>query len=104
MDTQRKKGVLDICVLAVLKRGPSYGYRIVGDISSCIEVSESTLYPILRRLENSGCVSTYKQEYNGRIRKYYKIEQPGLEKVQEFLNEAAETKRIYQFVEGANHE
>ncbi|MCH4239570.1 MAG: PadR family transcriptional regulator [Oscillospiraceae bacterium] len=104
MDTQRKKGVLDICVLAVLKRGPSYGYRIVSDISSCIEVSESTLYPILRRLENSGCVSTYKQEYNGRIRKYYKIEQPGLEKVQEFLNEAAEMKRIYQFVEGANHE
>ncbi len=104
MDTQRKKGVLDICVLAVLKRGPSYGYRIVSDISSCIEVSESTLYPILRRLENSGCVSTYKQEYNGRIRKYYKIEQPGLEKVQKFLNEAAEMKRIYQFVEGANHE
>lgn len=102
MDVQRKKGVLDICVLAVLKRGPSYGYRIVSDISRCITVSESTLYPILRRLEAGGFVSTYSQEYNGRIRKYYKIEQPGLQKVQNFLDEAEEMRRIYTFIEEAN--
>lgn len=102
MDVQRKKGILDICVLAALKHGPSYGYRIVSDISVCIEVSESTLYPILRRLEGSGCVSTYKQEHNGRMRKYYRIEEPGLQKVQDFLNEADEMKRIYAFVEGAH--
>ena len=66
MDTQRKKGVLDICVLAVLARGASYGYKIVGDVSQCIEISESTLYPILRRLEASGCVTTYRQAHNGR--------------------------------------
>lgn len=102
MDVQRKKGVLDICVLAALKHGPSYGYRIVSDISSCITVSESTLYPILRRLEASGCVSTYSQEHNGRTRKYYKIEEPGMQKVQEFLGEADEMKRIYAFVEGAH--
>ena len=102
MDVQRKKGVLDICVLAVLKRGPSYGYRIVSDISRCITVPESTLYPILRRLEASGCVSTYSQEHNGRTRKYYKIEQPGLQKVKDFLGEAEEMRRIYTFIEEAN--
>lgn len=101
MDVQRKKGILDICVLAVLKRGPSYGYRIVNDVSSCIAISGSTLYPILRRLESSGCVSTYQQEYNGRTRKYYKIEQPGLKRIQDFLSEAVEIRRIYAFVEGA---
>ena len=56
MDIQRKKGLLDVCVLAVLRRGPSYGYKIIGEVSSCIEVSESTLYPILKRLEANGYV------------------------------------------------
>jgi PadR family transcriptional regulator PadR len=101
MDIQRKKGVLEICVLAALKKGPSYGYRIITSVSSCIEISESTLYPILRRLETNGCVSTYSEEYNGRIRKYYKIEQPGIEKVQAFLNESEEMRKIYTFVENA---
>ncbi|ARP50914.1 MULTISPECIES: PadR family transcriptional regulator [Caproicibacterium] len=104
MDIQRKKGVLDVCVLAVLKRGPSYGYRIVSDVSACIQISESTLYPILRRLESNGCVSTYRKAYNGRTRKYYQIEQPGLDRVQAFLDEADEMKQIYAFVEGANHD
>ena len=70
MDTQRKKGLLDICVLAALMREPSYGYRIVSDLEPVIDVSESTLYPILRRLEKNGSVSTYSQEHNGRLRKY----------------------------------
>ncbi|MCK9170029.1 MAG: PadR family transcriptional regulator [Treponema sp.] len=101
MDIQRKKGVIEICVLAALKKGPSYGYRIISDVSSCIEISESTLYPILRRLETNGIVSTYSEEYNGRTRKYYKIEQSGLEKVQAFLNESEEMRKIYTFVENA---
>ena len=54
MDTQRKKGLLEICVLAVLQREPSYGYKIIGDITPCIDISESTLYPILKRLETAG--------------------------------------------------
>ncbi len=53
MDTQLKKGLLEICVLAVLKKEDSYGYKIVKDISPYIEISESTLYPILRRLETA---------------------------------------------------
>jgi Predicted transcriptional regulators len=99
MDIQRKKGVIEICVLAVLKRGPSYGYRIISDVSACIEISESTLYPILRRLETSGCVTTFSEEYNGRTRKYYRIEQPGIDKVRAFLDESEEMRKIYTFVE-----
>jgi PadR family transcriptional regulator PadR len=104
MDSQRKKGVLEICVLAALKRGPSYGYHIVSTIAPYIAVAESTLYPILRRLEANGCVSTYTQEYNGRMRKYYRMEQPGLEKVKAFLAEWEEMKKIYTFIEEAYYE
>ncbi|MEE0420624.1 MAG: PadR family transcriptional regulator [Lachnospiraceae bacterium] len=99
MDTQRKKGLLDICVLAVLKRGPSYGYMIMGEVSKCIEISESTLYPILKRLEQSGSVVTYKQEHNGRTRKYYEITEVGDEKIRSFLNEWEEIEKIYAFIQ-----
>ena len=99
MDIQRKKGLLDICVLAVLRNAPSYGYMIVGEVSNYIEISESTLYPILKRLEQSGSLITYKQEYNGRTRKYYQITDLGKEKIQQFLDEWDEMKKIYQFVE-----
>ena len=58
MDTQRKKGLLDICVLAVLRAGPSYGYLLIREVSQCMPISESTLYPILKRLEASGCLTT----------------------------------------------
>ncbi|WP_394926971.1 PadR family transcriptional regulator [uncultured Robinsoniella sp.] len=104
MDIQRKKGLLDICVLSVLKQGPSYGYLINGEVSKCIEISESTLYPILKRLESTGCLTTYKQEYNGRTRKYYKITDAGIAKIQEFLNEWEEMKQIYAFIEKNSQE
>lgn len=101
MDTQRKKGLLDICVLAILNRGPSYGYLIIRKVSECIEVSESTLYPILKRLEQSGSLVTYRREYNGRMRKYYEITDIGRRKIQEFLDEWEEMQNIYHFVEDA---
>ena len=101
MDTQRKKGVLDICVLAILNRGPSYGYLIIRKVSVCIEVSESTLFPILKRLEQSGSLVTYRREYNGRMRKYYEITDIGRRKIQEFLDEWEEMQNIYHFVEDA---
>ena len=104
MDTQRKKGILDICVLAVLQRGPSYGYLIIGEVSKCIVISESTLYPILKRLEQSGSVVTYKQEYNGRTRKYYKITDVGKGKIAQFLGEWEEMQQIYRFVDENNKE
>ncbi len=104
MDAQRKKGLLDTCVLAVLKRGPSYGYELIGAVSQCIPVSESTLYPILKRLEAGGCLTTFKQEHNGRLRKYYQITPAGEEKIKLFLEEWSEMERIYAFVRKADEE
>ena len=98
MDIQRKKGVLDVCVLAVLERGPSYGYELIREVSPCIAVSESTLYPILKRLESAQCLTTYHQEYNGRTRKYYQITPAGEEKIRAFLDEWDEMQQIYAFV------
>lgn len=98
MDTQRKKGVLDVCVLAVLAGGPSYGYKIVSDVSRCIEISESTLYPILRRLEAAGCLSTQAQQHNGRTRKYFQLTPAGRARIDAFLAEWEEMRQIYAFV------
>lgn len=101
MDVQRKKGMLDVCVLAVLQRQPSYGYQIVRDLSACMPVSESTLYPILRRLETSGSLTTYTQAHNGRQRRYYRITGAGRQRLYDFLGEWEEMRRIYAFVEQA---
>ena len=98
MDVQTKKGVLEICVLAALKKEPSYGYKIVGDVSKCIEISESTLYPILRRLEGGGFLSTYTLEHNGRLRKYYQITPEGEQKVRDFLEGWEQLRLIYAFI------
>lgn len=103
MDAQRKKGILDVCVLAVLKKGPSYGYLIIRDISRCIEISESTLYPILKRLEQNGSLRTYRQEYNGRTRKYYELTEIGQGRINVFLEEWDELKRMYHFIEEENN-
>lgn len=84
MDVQIKKGVLDACVLYAIKGGESYGYKIISDLRGIIEISESTLYPILKRLEASGCLTTRTQEFNGRLRRYYKITHHGLAKLDEY--------------------
>ena len=98
MDSQRKKGILDVCVLAALKQGPSYGYELIRSVSVCVPVSESTLYPILKRLEVGGCLTTYRQEHNGRLRKYYQLTEAGEEKIRQFLDEWSEMERVYAFV------
>lgn len=104
MDTQRKKGLLDICILAVLRAGPSYGYLLIREVSQCMPISESTLYPILKRLEASGCLTTYQQEHNGRTRKYYRLTKAGEERIRVFLSEWDEMQRIYRFVEERSQE
>ncbi len=101
MDSQLKKGLLEICVLVVLKKNDSYGYQIIKDISSYIELSESTLYPILKRLESSDCLTTYSVEHNSRLRKYYKITELGEKRIKDFLDEWKEVTKIYQFIKGA---
>lgn len=106
MDAQLKRGVLEICILSILQRGDSYGYQIVKDASPVLTISESTLYPILKRLENSGCVVVYSVEHNGRLRKYYHITPLGKEKIRSFLDQWQDLMRVYTFIaeEGNNHE
>ena len=70
MNVQIKKGIVEVCVLATLRKEPSYGYKIISDISEIIEISESTLYPILRRLEQQDLLETFSRDWNGRTRKY----------------------------------
>jgi len=98
MDTQLKKGLLDVSVLKVLSIADSYGYKIINDLSEYIEVSESALYAILKRLEQQGLVTTYKEEHDNRLRKYYHITDAGTQKLREFGPEFAKIERIIQFV------
>ena len=99
MDAQLKRGVLEICVLSVLTRGESYGYHMIKDLPSGIEVSESTLYPVLKRLEKNECVTVYTVEHNSRLRKYYRITGKGQKKIRAFLEEWKEMLEIYHFIE-----
>jgi PadR family transcriptional regulator PadR len=98
VDAQLKKGLLEVCVLVSLKKEESYGYKIISDISPYIEVSESTLYPILKRLESTGCLTTRTKEYNGRLRKYYMITEAGNRKIRESIVDLDELKRVYEFI------
>ena len=98
MDIQLKRGLLDICVLASIKNEDSYGYKIIKDIKPYVEISESTLYPILRRLESAELLSVRSAEHNGRLRKYYHITPAGLERLGSFKTEWKELLSIYKFV------
>jgi PadR family transcriptional regulator PadR len=98
MDIQMKRGLLDVCVLAAIKDEPSYGYKIIKDVKPFVEVSESTLYPILRRLETAGYLTVSTAEHNGRLRKYYTITPSGIKKIEAFKDEWKEIMQIYKFV------
>jgi PadR family transcriptional regulator PadR len=98
MDIQMKRGLLDVCVLAAIKDEDSYGYQIIKDIKPYIEISESTLYPILRRLEAAELLTVRTAEHNGRLRKYYHITNAGLGRIEDFKNEWKEIMSIYKFV------
>ncbi len=98
MDIQLKRGLLDVCVLAAIKSEDSYGYKIIKDMSPYIEISESTLYPILRRLESARLLTEHTAEHGGRLRKYYHITDAGLERLETFKREWKEIVSIYQFV------
>ncbi|MDE6660636.1 MAG: PadR family transcriptional regulator [Anaeroplasmataceae bacterium] len=98
MDVQLKKGIVEVCVLASLRKEPSYGYKIISDISELIEISESTLYPILRRLEAQNCLRTFSKDFNGRTRKYYEITRQGERRIKEFIDEWRDMERVYEFI------
>lgn len=104
MDVQLKRGILDICVLSALLREDSYGYKIIKDVQPYMQISESTLYPILRRLEGAGALNVYSAEHNGRLRKYYQITPAGEERIREFLEEWKTMMSVYDFIKGEMNE
>jgi len=98
MDIQLKRGLLDVCVLAAIKNEDSYGYKIIKDMKPYIEMSESTLYTILKRLEGADLLTVRSAEHDGRLRKYYRITAAGLKRIDEFRNDWKEIMSIYRFV------
>ena len=98
MDIQLKRGLLGVCVLAAIKNDDSYGYQIIKDMKPYVELSESTLYPILRRLEAAELLTVYSVERNGRLRKYYHITEQGIKRLGDFKEEWKEIMAIYQFI------
>lgn len=98
MDAQLRRGVLDVCVLAAIKNENSYGYKIIKDLKPVVELSESTLYTILKRLEDSKMLVVRSVEFEGRLRKYYHITSLGLQRLEDFRNEWKEMMSIYAFI------
>ena len=98
MDIQLKRGLLDVCVLAAIKNQDSYGYKIIKDMKPYLELSESTLYTILKRLENANMLTVRTAEHSGRLRKYYRITSAGVACIEEFKAEWKEILSIYRFV------
>ena len=103
MDVQLKRGLLDVCVLAAIKDADSYGYQIIKDMKPYIELSESTLYTILKRLESANMLTVRTAEHDGRLRKYYHITAVGLKRIEDFKVEWDEILSIYRFVTKGDH-
>jgi len=102
MDAQMKRGMIEVCILSLLTKGDSYGYQLIKDIAPIMDISESTLYPVLRRLEAAQCLTVYSVEHNSRLRKYYAITDEGRKKIADFLLEWAEIHKIYRFISEVN--
>ena len=103
MDIQLKRGLLDVCVLAAIRSEDSYGYKIIKDMKPYIELSESTLYTILKRLEASSMLTVRTAAHDGRLRKYYRITDAGLARIEEFRQDWQEILSIYRFVTKEDH-
>ena len=98
MDPQLKKGLLDACVLASIAREDAYGYRVTQEAVALLGVSESALYPVLRRLEKQGCFETYSREYDGRLRKYYRMTPLGFDRLRESREQLKEVSRVIDYI------
>lgn len=103
MDMQMKKGLLEVCVLAAIRDEESYGYRIVKELRPVIDISESTLYPILRRLEENKLLSVRSAEHRGRLRKYYTITDAGRARLAAFDTEWLEILAIRRYITERSH-
>ena len=106
MDIQLKRGLLDVCVLAAIKNEDSYGYKIIKDLKPYLELSESTLYTILKRLEAADMLTVQSMEHEGRLRKYYHITGQGSKRIDDFKEDWKEILSIYRFItrEDTDHE
>ena len=102
MDAQLKRGLVEVCILTLLTRGDSYGYQLIKDVEPILALSESTLYPVLRRLEAARCLTVYSVEHNSRLRKYYSITDEGRKRIDDFMKEWADVKRVYDFMVEVN--
>jgi len=100
MDAQLKRGLLDACLLAILAQGESYGYKIIQNAQQVMAIRESTLYPILRRMEQQGYLTTWQQEHNGRLRKYYKITPEGENRLNDFRAQWRDIKQMVDYIMG----
>lgn len=98
MDIQLKRGLTEVCLLALLARGDSYGYRLAKDAGQLMPMSESTLYPVLRRLQEAGAVDTYSTEFGGRLRHYYRITDKGRAQMSDFVREWEQLGKIYELI------
>ncbi len=98
MDIQLKRGLLDVCVLAAIRNEDSYGYQIIKDMKPYLELSESTLYTILKRLETQALLTVRSVEHEGRLRKYYHITAAGISRIEEFKTDWNEIVSIYNFI------
>ena len=105
MDIQLKRGLLEVCVLSTIKNEDSYGYKIIKDMKPFVELSESTLDTILKRLEAADMLTVRTAEHGGRLRKYYRITAEGSKRIEAFKADWKEILSIYRFVtkeEGSN--
>ena len=106
MDQQLRRGLLDVCVLAAIRSKETYGYMIIKSLKPYVELSESTLYTILKRLESARMLTVRTAEHGGRLRKYYRLTDEGKKRIADFREEWQEMLRIYQFItrEEGEHE
>lgn len=103
MDAQMKKGLLDACVLSILIREDTYGYKLTQEVTALMDTSESALYPVLRRLETQNFLETYSVEHSGRLRKYYRITDEGKKRLNEYILELEDLKRVIDHIMGGDN-
>ncbi len=106
MNTQFKKGILEMCILSIIRDHDMYGFEVIEKLSSEIDVNENTVYPILRRLTGQGLFDTYIENTNiGAPRKYYKITGVGIEKLNEYESEwRTFLKGVFKLLGGMENE
>lgn len=106
MNTQFKKGILEMCILSLINQKDLYGFEVIETLSTEIDVNENTVYPILRRLTHQGLFTTYTEETNvGAPRKYYKITALGKKKLEDYEHEwRSFLNGVFKILGGNNHE